>query len=92
MRDAAITISLSSLRRIFLRAFVAAVVLVALAVLWQQRDALGGIFARGVPQVLLIENLRDDSAVVQAIKRNKAGEPLGMLAPPLATPRPTGTR
>lgn len=43
-------------------------------------------------QVLLIENLRDDSEVVQAIRRNKAGEPLATLAPPLATPRPTATR
>lgn len=43
-------------------------------------------------QVLLIENLREDSEVVQAIKRNKAGEPLGTLAPPLASPRPTATR
>lgn len=178
MRDAAITISLSSLRRIVLRALVAALVLVALAVLWQQRDALGGVFARGVPaevdrnayqavfltggqvyfgklgargddiyllsdvyylsepregnpkgqlvkrgteihgprdpmiiparQVLLIENLRDDSDVVQAIKRHRSGEvPLAPAASPLptgtagpsptaapagATPRPTPTR
>jgi len=57
-------------------------------------------------QVLLIENLRDDSDVVQAIKKHKAGEPLAPAAsplptgtagpsptaPPLATPRPTPTR
>jgi hypothetical protein len=178
MRDAAITISLSSLRRLALRALVAALLLVALAVLWQQRDTLGGIFAAGVAadvdrnayqavfltggqvyfgklrargdgiyvltdayylsepregnpkgqlvkrgtelhgprdpmiiparQVLLIENLRDDSDVVQAIKRYKSGEaPLAPAASPLptatagssptaaptaATPRPTPTR
>ncbi len=46
-------------------------------------------------QVLLIENLRDDSDVVQAIKKHKAGEPLASAAPPLiatATPRPAGSR
>ncbi len=46
-------------------------------------------------QVLLIENLRDDSEVVQAIKKHKAGEPLASAAPPLiatATPRPAGSR
>ena len=162
MSDAAITIPLGSLRRILLRALVAALVLIVLALLWQQRDAIAGIFARGLPpevdrntyqavflsggqvyfgrlggrgddiyvlsdvyylsepregnpkgqlvkrgtelhgprdpmiipagQVLLIENLRDDSEVVQAIKRNKAGEPLATLAPPVASPRPTSTR
>ncbi len=44
-------------------------------------------------QVLLIENLRDDSEVVQAIKRNKAGEPLASPAPALSpAPRPSPTR
>ncbi len=177
MNDTAITISLGSLRRVLLRVLAAALLLVALAVLWQQRDALGGVFARGVPaevdrnayqavfltggqvyfgklgrgddvyvlsdvyylsepregnpkgqlikrgteihgprdpmiiptrQVLLIENLRDDSDVVQAIKRYKSGEaPLAPAASPLpigtagpsptavpaaSTPRPTPTR
>ncbi|MBI2325171.1 MAG: hypothetical protein HYU87_09460 [Chloroflexi bacterium] len=170
----AITISLRSLRRVLLRALAAALVLVVLAVLWQQRDALGGVFAGGVPaevdrnayqavfltggqvyfgklgarggdiyvlsdvyylsepregnprgqlvkrgtelhgprdpmiipagQVLLIENLRDDAEVMQAIKRHRSGEvPLAPAASPLptgtagpsptaATPRPTPTR
>ncbi len=50
-------------------------------------------------QVVLIENLREDSEVVQAITRHRAGEPLAPAAPPLTsqpapatTPRPSGSR
>lgn len=162
MSDGAITIPLGLVRRIVLVGVVILGAAVVAGVVWQQRDALVGSFARGLPpeidrsayqavflsggqvffgrlsgrgdevyvlsdvyylsdpregnprgqlvkrgselhgprdpmiipadQVLLIENLRDDSEVVQAIKRNKAGEPLATLAPPLSTPRPTGTR
>lgn len=167
MSEGAITIPMRLIRRIV--SGIAAVVVVALilGVLWQQRDALGAVFFRDIPevdrngyqavflqsgqvyfgklakrsddmylmtdvyylsepregfprgqlvkrgselhgprepmivparQVLLIENLREDSDVVQAIKKHKAGEPLAPAAPPLtsagptATPRPTGSR
>lgn len=48
-------------------------------------------------QVLFIENMRDDSQVVQAIKRFKAGEqpapaPAPTAAPAASTPRPSASR
>jgi hypothetical protein len=44
-------------------------------------------------QVLFIENLRDDSQVVQAIKRFKSGEQAAPAATPVSgTPRPSASR